>query len=539
MARRIPPLHPLLFAIYPVLFLFAHNMDEAQLQDIVRPLLVSLGVFLAVYLAALAAMKDQARAAVFTTVCAVMMFAYGNVIAPIRGLEVGGYVVGRSLVLLPIWTLAFGALLVAIARTRRSLQNATTPLTVAAIALTCMAAAKIAAGALHPHQEANLAWKQWVSKWTQSTAASIQPRADLPDIYFIILDEYAGNDSLKNVFKFDNSEFQDYLRSRGFHVAEHSHSNYTFTYVSLASSLNFGYLPDLAREAGAAGLTKPLLASMIENNKLVHLLKSAGYRYYMFPSEYYVTNRNAHADRLYRRLSYGMSDFERVLFSTTMLRPLSAGTRNRRLNRLYVFDKLPEVAALPGPKFVFVHLVMPHVPYVFDRDGNVPKHSLLEKNSYTTAEYRELYVGQMEYLNKRMKGVLDSILDRPGKTRPIVVVQGDHGFRHWIAEPGSPAKQLPPEQRSNILNAMLVPGGPGDDLYDSMTSVNTFRVILNRAFGTDLPLLPDETYLADHTKGEYSLNRVAVWERANGKSTGDKPAWVEGAADSGGTAKEP
>ena len=39
---------------------------------------------------------------------------------------------------------------------------------------------------------------------------------NLPDIYYIVLDEYAGIQSLKNNFDFDNSEFYNYLTKKGF-----------------------------------------------------------------------------------------------------------------------------------------------------------------------------------------------------------------------------------------------------------------------------------------------------------------------------------
>ena len=50
-------------------------------------------------------------------------------------------------------------------------------------------------------------------------------KTDLPDIYYIILDEYAGFESLERNFGFDNSEFYSELSKRGFFMPSKSYSN--------------------------------------------------------------------------------------------------------------------------------------------------------------------------------------------------------------------------------------------------------------------------------------------------------------------------
>ncbi|MES1198010.1 MAG: hypothetical protein ABUL41_01910 [Chitinophagaceae bacterium] len=63
-----------------------------------------------------------------------------------------------------------------------------------------------------------------------------------PDIYLIIADEYAGNNELKDLFNFDNSNFERALSQKGFHVITNTSSNYNYTALSMASSLNLSYL---------------------------------------------------------------------------------------------------------------------------------------------------------------------------------------------------------------------------------------------------------------------------------------------------------
>ena len=63
-----------------------------------------------------------------------------------------------------------------------------------------------------------------------------------PDVYLIIADEYADSASLKQIFNFDNSAFQNALRSRGFHIVENSKSNYNFTPFAMASLFQMNFL---------------------------------------------------------------------------------------------------------------------------------------------------------------------------------------------------------------------------------------------------------------------------------------------------------
>jgi hypothetical protein len=67
-----------------------------------------------------------------------------------------------------------------------------------------------------------------------------------PDIYYIILDAYPRNDELKKMFGYDNSEFTNFLSSRGFYIASQSQANYIYTEVSISSALNMSYLNSIS-----------------------------------------------------------------------------------------------------------------------------------------------------------------------------------------------------------------------------------------------------------------------------------------------------
>ncbi|HWL65696.1 MAG TPA: hypothetical protein VNP73_06955, partial [Actinomycetota bacterium] len=62
-----------------------------------------------------------------------------------------------------------------------------------------------------------------------------------------------------------------------------------------------------------------------------------------------------------------------------------------------------------------------------------------------------------------------------------------------------------------ILNAYYLPGGHQQDLYPTISPVNSFRVVFNEYLGTDLPLLEDRSYAHRSTADLY--NFIEVTER--------------------------
>jgi hypothetical protein len=95
------------------------------------------------------------------------------------------------------------------------------------------------------------------------------------------------------------------------------------------------------------------------------------------------------------------------------------------------------------------------------------------------------YVDEVVFTNKRMLQIIQNILTKT-KIPPIIILQGDHNYSHG-------------PERVKILNAYFLPGGGDTLLYDSITPINTFRIIFDYYFGYHLGFLPDDSYLADDT----------------------------------------
>jgi hypothetical protein len=491
--RRPFPFHPLLFALAPILFLYSHNAARLPIAptELVLPLAVSFAAALCLWLLLGLVLRSGRRAALVVSLFLALFFLYG------RAQDAIGPKTPPAL--LP--AVAIGILLLGIiffARPRREFSGLTVFLNLASLALVLINLATGIPAFLR-------------SRATNANPASA-PAADtakLPDIYYIILDSYAREDVLKQAYGYDNSGFTDYLRSRGFLVGSRSRSNYAQTYLSLASSLNMTYLDSLARKAGLESDDRSPLLEMIAHSRVANFLKQHGYTTVSFASGYTGTEFD-NADVHYAP-RWALSEFQNVLISTTALPAvLDLAARHtqwdvRRQLILHAFERLPDVAGMRPPVFAVCHIVAPHPPFVFGPRGEklnpegvftLSEADAAPANDRQTArqEFIRSYLGQLEFITFKTKQTVDRILTRSSRP-PVIILQGDHGpasFSNW--DDATPGQLV---DRMAILNACLIPSdSTGPAWYDSISPVNTFRLIFDRVFGESLPLLPDRSWIS-------------------------------------------
>jgi hypothetical protein len=339
-------------------------------------------------------------------------------------------------------------------------------------------------------------------------------RADLPeltgekpDIYYIVLDGYARQDVLEKLFGFDNSRFLGFLTTTGFSVAAESHSNYVQTALSIASVLNMEYLDEITGDWGKEYNNREPMGNLIQHNKIRGMLTRAGYRYIAISSGYQITDVPDADEWLSPKISKMFDEFERFWIMNSALaflvprdpkeQPLW-GYEARREWVLFAMNALSTVATESGPKFVYVHIVSPHPPFVFDASGNPveptapydPGDGSLFKG--TNDEYRYGYIQQLQFVNQSMEGVIRGILAKSA-TPPVILIQSDHGSGMMLDWDSLENTCL--WERSSNLNALFMPPPwRKDDFYSSITSINSFRVIFTNLFHADYPLLEDKTY---------------------------------------------
>ena len=470
-------IHPFLFAIYFILFLFTYNVNELSFSQIIFPLAIVLGfTFLFMWLSKFI-FKDNIKGGIIVSLFLVMFFSYGYIYDIIVGTQLGNFLIGRHIYLLLMWCIVYiCSNYFIIKKQQKSLYNFTKILNV--IAFTLILISLFNVGIYNFNLISNQQEKNIHTEDKDNNARNLEIKTPLRDIYYIILDSYASSRTLMEFFNYDNSEFTDYLIDEGFFVATKSHSNYYATQPSLASSLNMEYM-------------EYVNSLMLVDNKVMRFLKSKGYKYIHFSSGRGPTDYNKFAD-LNIWGGYKLDEFSMFLSKTTILGPIMRNFDRDRI--LGTFSKLEKLDQIIEPKFVFAHIYSPHMPYIFKANGDPVKINLLEsaKGIMPTKE-KELYLNQLIFVSKKIEALVKEILLK-SEVAPIIILQADHGPGKFIlADCEHPTEEFL-KGRMNIFNAYYLPGGGNEVLYNSITPVNTFRLIFNFYFGTNYKLLEDRSY---------------------------------------------
>jgi hypothetical protein len=509
--------YPLLFAAWPVLFLYARNVGETPIEEAVRLLTYNVAIGAAVFGVLAVVLRDARRAGMASSALILGLLLWGHV----RNLA------GDPTWLLPLWLLVVVLCVAGAVRLRSGLGEATTILTGVSVVLVALSLLTI--------------WQAKAPAFASAPASiptptDLEPRVgpwsevgDPRDIYYLIFDRYPSEKNMRAHLGYDNHAFTANLQRRGFYVAPDSTANYLKTAASLSSSLNLRYLDDMPQRYGPdTGNLLPMY-ELLRNHQLGNILKRRGYEYVHIGAWWDGTQHSPQADA---NLGYDQtSDFEIAWWETTLLsevgqRPSQmSGDEQRRVHydgALRQFKALRTAMAKPGPTFTFAHILLPHEPFVFDRRGRYV--SLLDD----ARRGRTLgYIEQTQYTNGLISAFLDDLLDVPEADRPIVVIQADEGphpVRYKLDETGFDWEQATDEElreKFQILNAYLLPGLDDPGLYASITPVNTWRLILNRYFGAELPLLDDRSYIFRSDAHVYDYSEVSDRVQCSGPCPDD------------------
>ena len=103
----------------------------------------------------------------------------------------------------------------------------------------------------------------------------------------------------------------------------------------------------------------------------------------------------------------------------------------------------------------------------------------------------EGYRNQSIFITHRIEETIDRILATSPEP-PIIILQSDHGSELNLDPEDVRNTDL--RERMSILSAYYFPGKKYEGLYDSISPVNSFRVVLNTFFRARIQLLADRSY---------------------------------------------
>lgn len=501
-------LYPLLLSAYPTLALLGHNVSQVRLSVAVRPLVISVLVMLAALAVCRLLFHDWAKAAAVSSLGFLLFFTYGHVYTTVEQVNATGLLIGRHRFLAPLWV---GLFVLGAWRLMRAkdLSRLTAPMNV--VAGIALAIPVLLIGLYYARSGIYSA--RTAAATGGSCALRLPEGTQPPDVYYIILDGYMRDDLLLELTGYDNTPFLEALTDMGFVVARGSQSNYPSTAPSLITSLNLEYLPELGIQRPCSEVDVAA-STLIRENAVRRELECLGYRTVAFETGYvwsewddadfYLKPRSSSAAQA--EVSGGISGFERMLIEGSLgllvtegetaiqeVSPEDEGVLGQveRERTEYTFEQLARLGSGVTPKLVFAHILAPHGPFVFGRDGEPVYFSErlpppFDPNPEGVAPYWTAYADELAYINRRLLEVLHTILSNSG-VPPIILIQGDHALLHGMTGVSDQAFTL-------ILNAYYLPDGGDALVYDTISPVNSFRLVFNHYFDGQWALLDDISY---------------------------------------------
>ncbi|TCZ71405.1 hypothetical protein [Flaviaesturariibacter aridisoli] len=313
------------------------------------------------------------------------------------------------------------------------------------------------------------------------------PGSARPDIFLLVMDEYAGAGTLAQMGH-DNRPFLDSLRRLGLWVAPQSRSNYDFTLFSMSSLLQMRYLDSNLEHRQDDPRTVLRAVRSLSDNETLRMLERSGYEIrFEAPFDSDRKNRdglNEFGDFAWTQL-FGATltgrlrrDRARTLDPwAALFAPVygyNDAARRRQDLAYYRAALLSSIDsnAARKPRFVYQHLLLTHHPYLFDSTGG-PRERMA-----SAAEEPAAYLDQVRLATRILLEQVARIR-REGRRNTVILLLSDHGYR----EGGARYDSL------DNLFALYFPRGDYGDAA-AASPVNAFRVVFNRYFGQQWPLLP-------------------------------------------------
>ena len=253
--------HPFLIAFFPIIAVYSVNIGLIQLEQFILPTILIIGSAFLFFLCLKYVLKNGKKAALIISLAFIIFFSFGHTYNILNQANTSDIDLGSNRILLPIFTILFVIGTFLIIKTKRTLDNATSIVNTISVAFIAVIVVMVGIETFACDECLIQQDTSWEFDFNSTEKIDFSPHFEehsftiseydtLPNVYYIILDGYPRNDVLKEHMNFDNNEFTNILKQRGFHVAENSYANYSFSSQSISSTMNMDYVNFLADQFG-------------------------------------------------------------------------------------------------------------------------------------------------------------------------------------------------------------------------------------------------------------------------------------------------
>ena len=480
------PIHTFLFSLFPIMFFFQGNLHEIPFGDVIFPLFLSISITFLSWVILRKFIGSQ-RSGLIISLIIMSFINLGNIRFfisdnPTESLQ--SSVEGQILVSILLLVNIIGVIYFLKKHRLEAKTSIANVISMTMIGVLIFSITSFSITTADDNSLANLS----------DIPVQISDVENKPNIYFIILDEYAGFIQLKNDFNFDNSNFSIELEKRDFFVGTESFSNYPNTSLSVPSIINMIYFDFIPDKLGKDSKNIRVVEKMINENNVMKILQANDYKITTLdgvvgriPNTYLadvtlcssIFDINPDIRKNFALVYVPIVGLQDLVFNEVIRNKLECS-----FSALIDFNEDPK-----NPDFVVAHLRFPHSPYIYDSFGNsVSINDRGDKNAY---------LEQLKFANKKTLEIIDSIQERSSEN--IIIVISDHGYRPYINWENPTIDDY--IRGFNILAAYYL---PGEEKHEKIAPVNIFRTIFNSYLEMDYEILDDrqiwysEEWVFDH-----------------------------------------
>jgi hypothetical protein len=481
-----PLLLPLLFAVYPPLFHYGNNAAITVLTSLLRVLLFAVLFVVATYFLFLIFIRRDSRYAAAATFVFTLFFnTYGLMF---------GHLMKQDLIRIEHYTLLplfiFVSLYVIWFMMKIALKTLDRACNILALIFAFLVVFNFVKILPYEVEKRKAEVNAYVSEVQESSNLANSP--SYPDIYYIVLDEFSGFKPMREYWKYDGvDEFKQFLLDKNFFVAEDSHSSSVTTLYELATRLNY-------QEYTCCSDYRTYFAA-IADNRVMQYLKSRGYTSVTFDQSgsAFPADIPVKADYFFERApdtftaTSFFDEFVKMVIDNTMLRVFSSYYEplidipyiQAHVDMLsFTQDRVKNLQDIPSPKFVYVHILLSHMPFVFDKNGLV----IATTNNTNWNDYLGNYIYSIRYTKEMVTNIL---AQSDPKNPPVIILQSDHGARNQIVNGNEDQllQDFPEEYKTSILFTLHIPGLDMTNLPQDVDPFNTFPILFKYLFNQDIP----------------------------------------------------
>lgn len=482
-------LYPILVGMFPILSFYLNNFYQVGFLWTMRSMCTALLVALILYGVALLIFKQSPAARVMSSLVSLIVMTYGLIYDYLFTHEVFGINLARARYLL---TILIVLLAVVLYFTSKKKTSVVIDKFIGWFALALIAIFAINLVVLNIKSQTAA-----VQSEPASQLAFVDEITEKPNIYHIIMDGYTSSDVLLSDFGFDNSEFENKLKTLGFYIPDKTCSNYDKTQSSLGSELNMNWVNDIV-ESEPPDLDQLRLINKMVNSQVRSTLEGYEYTTIAFENEFrWSLWNNADIYLSPKDVNYfkgSLNEFESMFLKNTIFKlvmnyddeimeklfgDFGQVNFNKYTEQTYILDTLQKIDQYESPKYVFAHTTLTHVPYVFDENGFSlgSQYQGCNQCDVNDPKIREGYIISIQYADKKILSIVKTLIKKDPNS--IIILQGDHGY--------------PGDHRNKIFFAVYDPRNSINEM-DVMTPINLFRLIFNNWYGSDYPLLENQLY---------------------------------------------